>query len=145
MTTFLKKFAIAASAYLLPAVALAADDITATGEGLVDLFNNVNALINAFIPFLVGIAVLIIIWGVFTYIAGAGDEEKRAQAKSFIIWGVIGVFIMLSIWGLVSILENSIQLRKEPLPIGDYPRFDTGLDFTPPEGGVVLPDTDTQQ
>ncbi|KKW19109.1 MAG: hypothetical protein UY62_C0083G0002 [Parcubacteria group bacterium GW2011_GWF2_50_9] len=129
MTT-LKKLALAASAYLLPLAAFASSigggDTTTVNTEVTDLprlFIELNAIINTIIPFIVGLAVFIIIWGVFTYIAGAGDEEKRATAKSFIIWGVVGVFIMLSIWGLVNILVNSINLRKRP--IETFPIFGT--------------------
>lgn len=119
----MKKFLITASAYLLPVVALAAGTSEAEGDNLVDLITQINAVINAIIPFLVGLAVLIIIWGVFNYIAGAGDEEKRAQAKQYIVWGVVGVFIMLSIWGLVNVLVNSFDLKKTPLPEEKLPSF----------------------
>src|SRR3989338_6175002 len=105
----MKKFAIAASAYLLP-IAAFAQDVDTTGQNLADLFGQVNRVINTIIPFLVGLAVLVIIWGVFNYISGAGDEEKRAQAKQYIVWGVVGVFIMLSIWVLVNVLVNSFHL-----------------------------------
>lgn len=90
---------------------------------LSDLFGQINAVINVVIPFIVGVAVLIIIWGVFNYIVGAGDEEKRAQAKQYIIWGIVGVFIMLSIWGLVTVLAGSFNLRKTPLPAAQLPTF----------------------
>lgn len=119
----LKQFGLAAAAYLLP-VAVFADETA--NDNLVDLFQQINAVINAIIPFLVGIAVLIIIWGVFNYIAGAGDEEKRAQAKQYVVWGVVGVFIMLSIWGLVNVLVNSFDLRRSPLDEGDLPFFGEG-------------------
>lgn len=67
----------------------------------------IQNLINAVIPLLVGIAVLVIVYGVISFITKAADEEARANAKQFIIWGIIGVFIMLSVWGLVTILYNS--------------------------------------
>ena len=126
----MKKFALTAAAYFLPLAAFAADG--GAGENLADFFNQVNAIINLIIPFLVGIAVFIIIWGVFNYIAGAGDEEKRAQAKSFIVWGVVGVFIMLSIWGLVSILVNSFSFRRTPLDEETLPVFNTDFQFDNP-------------
>ncbi len=108
----MKKFVISASAYLLPVVAFAGDANVDTS--VYGIINQVNKVINAIIPFLVGLAVLVIIWGVFNYISGAGDEEKRAQAKQFIIWGVVGVFIMLSVWGLVGILTNTVILDETP-------------------------------
>ena len=126
----MKKIAVAASAFFLPFVALARDT---SNDNIANLIGQINAVINTIIPFLVGFAVLIIIWGVFNYISGAGDEEKRAQAKQYIVWGVIGVFIMLSVWGLVNVLVNSFALRKGPLdagPDGQLPIFD--------EGGTVV-------
>ncbi|KKW10550.1 MAG: hypothetical protein UY50_C0031G0008 [Parcubacteria group bacterium GW2011_GWA2_49_9] len=133
----MKKFAITASAYLLPLAAFAG---TADDDNIANLIVQINAVINTIIPFLVGLAVLIIIWGVFNYISGAGDEEKRAQAKQYIVWGVVGVFIMLSIWGLVNVLVNSFDLKKTGYQAGDeqLPSFgDESLDpNTPnPAGG----------
>ena len=121
----MKKFAIAAGAYFLPVAAFAT--VRDVGkDNIANLVAQINAVINTIIPFLVGIAVLIIIWGVFNYIAGAGDEEKRAQAKQYIVWGVVGVFIMLSVWGLVNVLVNSFALRKGPLGSEQLPAFGTG-------------------
>ncbi len=118
----LKKFGIVASAYLLPLAAFA-DPAAQDLQDIGDFYNRINSIINLTIPFLVGIAVLVIIWGIFNYIAGAGDEEKRATAKQFVIWGVIGVFIMLSIWGLVSILVNTFDFKRTPLTTDQLPQF----------------------
>ncbi len=106
-------------------------------DNLADLIGQINAVINTIIPFLVGLAVLVIIWGVFNYIAGAGDEEKRAEAKTYIVWGVVGVFIMLSIWGLVNVLVNSFALRKGPLNSAQLPDFGTGKELTPARIGDI--------
>lgn len=125
----MKKFAIGAASYLLPFVAFAQD---AEDDTIASLLNQINNVINTIIPFLVGLAVLVIIWGVFNYISGAGDEEKRAQAKQYIVWGVVGVFIMLSIWGLVNVLVNSFDLKKTPLPTEKLPSFSTDIDFDIP-------------
>ncbi len=76
------------------------------------LLNTVNGILNAIIPFLIGLAVFLIIYGVFGYISHSADEEKRAEARQFIIWGVIFVFVMISIWGLINILGNTIKLDK---------------------------------
>lgn len=119
MNTLLKKVTLTTSAYFLPLVAFGANAEITT---LAAFFAAIEGIINSIIPFIVGLAVFIIIWGVFTYIAGAGDEEKRAQAKSFIVWGVVGVFIMLSIWGLVNILAGTLRLKKNDQGLV-YPTF----------------------
>ena len=71
-----------------------------------------NNVLNTIVPFIVGLAVLVIIWGIFGYISKAGEEEKRTEARMFIVRGVVGVFLMLSVWGLVNILDNSFNLSK---------------------------------
>jgi len=105
----MKKTLTAAALFALPVLAFAQGQTNITS-----LLTRLSSIINIIIPFIVGLAVLVIIWGVFNFIIGAGDEEKRAQAKSYIIWGVIGVFIMLSIWGLVNVLVNSFQFDSAP-------------------------------
>ena len=77
------------------------------------LLNRINAALNTIVPFLVGIAVFIVIWGVFKYIASAAEEEKRAEARAFVVWGVVGIFAMVSVWGFVNILVNSFSLSKQ--------------------------------
>ncbi len=72
----------------------------------------IQGILSAIIPFIVGLAVFVIIWGIFTYITHSAEEEKRQEAKQFILWGVIGVFFMLSIWGFVNILVNTFDLKK---------------------------------
>lgn len=77
---------------------------------IVPALNRVIEVLNLFIPFLIGLAVFIIIYGIFGFISSAGDEEKRKEARDFIMWGVFGVFLMLSVWGLVAIVLNVFNL-----------------------------------
>ncbi|MES2416249.1 MAG: hypothetical protein V4504_00950 [Patescibacteria group bacterium] len=58
-------------------------------------------------PFIFGLAILVFIWGVVQYIAGAEEEAKREKGRQFIIWGLIGIFAMISVWGLVRVLNNT--------------------------------------
>lgn len=93
------------TAFLLPMLAFAQ-----TGGGIVDFIAQLREILNVVAPFIVGLAVFVIVYGILGYISSAADEEKRKQAKDFIVWGIIGVFLMVSIWGLVSILVNTFNL-----------------------------------
>lgn len=70
--------------------------------------NKFRVITNAVIPFLIGIAVVAIVWGIFTYIRSAGDTEKIAEGRKTIIYGIIGLFVMLAFWGLVITVKNSL-------------------------------------
>lgn len=79
-----------------------------------------GGILNTAVPFIIGLAVFVIIWGIFNYIAHAAEEEKRAEARQFIVWGIIGVFVMVSIWGFVNILLGTFSLdtviKPESIP-----------------------------
>src|SRR3989338_10286102 len=83
--------------FVFPAVASAA---------VVDIpsfFALVASVLNAVIPVIIGLAFVVFLWGIYKYVTTASLDGK-AGAKETIIYGLIGLFVMLSAWGLVNIL-----------------------------------------
>lgn len=64
-------------------------------------------LANAVIPFLIGLAVVAFVYGIIQYFLNPDNEEKRKAGKSYMLWGVIALFVMVSFWGLVGILSST--------------------------------------
>ncbi len=76
---------------------------------------------NTAITILIAFAIIYIIYGIVRFlIAGSGDPEKRKQGRDTILWGVVGLFVILSIWGLVAILKNSFNTQTRP-PVDQFP------------------------
>ena len=68
---------------------------------------------NLVIQVAIALAVVWIVVSVVRFlIIGAADEEARKNAKNSIIWGVVGLFVILSIWGIVFILTQSFSTRN---------------------------------
>ena len=65
------------------------------------IFTRVGYLLIAF-------AVVIFLWGVFQFIRAGGDEKTQA-GKEFMFWGIVGLFVMVSVWGIVAILQNTFS------------------------------------
>lgn len=76
------------------------------------LIGTIKTLIESVIPLLMVIATVIFLWGIISYIMAAGDEEKVKEARSYIIYGLIGLFVMVSVWGLVGIIANTFGLSS---------------------------------
>ena len=76
-------------------------------ENINNLLASANGIVNTLIIFVVGLATLVFIWGLLTYIASK-DAGKQAEAKGYMIWGIIGLFVMVSVWGIVSFLQSAI-------------------------------------
>lgn len=72
------------------------------------LVDKLSDIANAIIPFLIGAALVLIIWGILSYVRNAGDSEKVAEGRRVIIYGIIALFLMLSFWGFVILIKNSL-------------------------------------
>lgn len=83
---------VISAALMLPLITLAAD-LNAT-------ITNYIGYAKAIINFLLVIATLVFIWGIIKYITAGGDSTKITEARSYIIWGLIGLAIMASVWAL---------------------------------------------
>jgi hypothetical protein len=57
---------------------------------------------------LIAIGAFVVGFGIFKFILHADDENERKTGRMMILWGIIGIFLMLSIWGLVNILVNTL-------------------------------------
>jgi len=73
------------------------------------LFTKISDIVNNSVWVLIGIALLFIVWNAFQFIRQT-DGSERATYRSAILWGILGLFIILSIWGLVAILSNTFGL-----------------------------------
>lgn len=87
--------------YLLPAVVLA-QGASQYSRLVTDLLNIVQGLI----PVAFAAAVLFFFWGLAKYILAAGDEAAKVAGKNIMIWGVIALFVMASIWGLIALMQS---------------------------------------
>jgi hypothetical protein len=75
------------------------------------------SLIRMTIPILASLALLAFIWGLVKFIARVGGDEKAIQeGKSLMIWGVIALFIMVSIWGILRFFSDSLGLTSFGIP-----------------------------
>jgi heme/copper-type cytochrome/quinol oxidase subunit 2 len=74
-------------------------------QGLVQLSGN---LVNMMLPIVSTLVVVFFFWGLAKYVLAAGDEEKAKQGKSIMIWGVLALFVMVTIWGIIGFMQNTL-------------------------------------
>lgn len=81
-------------------------------NGLGGVVNCVILLLDYAAIAILALSVLYTMWGAFLM---ASSEEKRQQGKDIVIFGIIGIFVMTSIWGLVNILQSTFGLEGGPI------------------------------
>jgi hypothetical protein len=101
--------------FLMPALAHAQTPTTTCPSirDVASLFHWGTCVISsAVIPLLFAVALVIFIYGVVQYVINADNSEKRKEGSQYMIWGIIGLFVMISVWGLVGVLSNTFTLNN---------------------------------
>jgi len=102
---------------------LAGFDLNSLGGGggkdfadIIDII--INSVLNPVVILLLGLALVYFMWGVFKYVNRGGEEGDRVQGAQMMWYGIIAIFVMVSVWGLVYILINTFDLdtSKPPIP-----------------------------
>lgn len=71
----------------------------------------VGEILNSIIPILIVLGVVYFVWGVITYMIGA-DEEAKKKGRDKVIYGIIGLVVIVGMWGLVRIVANTFGLNN---------------------------------
>ena len=72
----------------------------------------INEILGAALPLLIALGVLFFVWGVVTYMIG-GDEEAKKKGREKIIYGLIGLAVIIGLWGLVKILTTTFGVTNQ--------------------------------
>ena len=87
---------------LLPvSVSAAIYDVQDLLVALLDLFNSLIYVVFGF-------ALVVFFWGLAKFILNSGDEKSHEDGKRLMFWGVIALFIMASVWGIITFLQDDI-------------------------------------
>jgi len=86
--------------------------IFAHAQNIFSLVGGVGLLIRFTTPIVVGLALLGFFWGLVRFIWGGG--ENREQGKNIMIWGIIALFVMISVWGIVRFIQGSLGIDQGP-------------------------------
>ncbi len=64
------------------------------------------------VPLLMAVALIVFLYGIYKFfILGASDEKARTEGRKFAMNGIIGFVIILSVWGIVFIVVETLNLN----------------------------------
>ena len=86
------------------------------GDILNPTTGTIPQILNIVIPILMVIATIVFIWGIISYILSAGSDERKKEAKNLIIWGLIGLFVIGAMWGLVTVIASTFGVSETVIP-----------------------------
>ena len=88
-------------------------------------FTSIKGLITSFqtiiklsIPVVFGLALLYFFWGMANFILHAGDEKTLEEGKQKMIWGVVALTVIVSIYGILNLIGDSVGIKPGTCPNG---------------------------
>ena len=94
---------LAAGLLLLPALASA--------QTLLNTLALLNTFLNALIGLFITLAIVVFFWGLITYLYTMGTEDAHKGIQRM-LWGVIAIFVMVSIWGIIRLLQSTFRVTS---------------------------------
>ena len=67
-----------------------------------------NLVGRVFVPFAILIATLFFIYGVIKYFIAADSTAARQEGRRFMMWSLLALFVMLSVWGIVRLATDTL-------------------------------------
>lgn len=86
---------------------------------MLELIQSVGSLIDKLFAVVIGLALLGFFWGLAKFIFRVGGDEKAVgEGKKLMLWGLIALFVMVSVWGIVNFMQQAFGLPSDSLPPG---------------------------
>tara|TARA_Y100000031_G_C7991980_1_gene279621 strand:- start:51 stop:443 length:393 start_codon:yes stop_codon:yes gene_type:complete len=82
-------------------------------QEVIDIILNILA---AVIPLLAAAALVGFVWGGAKFIYAADDATQRKEGRQVMLYGVIALFVIMTVWGLVALLGDTFGIRTSVLP-----------------------------
>jgi ABC-type Na+ efflux pump permease subunit len=122
---------LAGLAVFAPTVALA-DSVNNTFTNLNSAANNLSGFIgnltkavNAAVPLLLAVAVVVFIYSVIKYIIGAKGPEERKKNTNLLIWSVVAIAVILALFGLAQFLTGFFGINTGGINSSELPSVNT--------------------
>lgn len=81
------------------------------------LLDYATCIINkSVIPLIFALALAMFVWGVVQFVINSDEEAKKEKGKQFMLWGIIALTVMISVWGLVNILGDTFGVNTGFIP-----------------------------
>ena len=69
-----------------------------------------NTFLNALIGLFITLAIVVFFWGLIRYLVNAG--EAKAEGLQIMFYGVLAIFVMVSIWGIIRLLQSTFSVTS---------------------------------
>ncbi len=81
----------------------------ASAASITDIIVLASSVLNALIGLLITAAIVVFFWGLVTYMFSHA-ADKKSEGLTIAMYGVLTIFIMVSIWGIIKLLQSTFSV-----------------------------------
>lgn len=82
-------------------------------------------IVKPIITILIVLATIVFIIGLIKLLLNAKDSKKLEEGRKLMLWGIIGLFAIVAMWGLVTVIQRSFGINEDSIPApDDLPEFE---------------------
>lgn len=106
-TLGLSLLGFALAAVVLPIIA----DAVTTSQGINGTIGVLNTIFNNLIGLFITLAIVLFFWGLIKYLWSM-EQENAHEGLKIMFWGLIAIFVMVSIWGLIQLIQSTLGVQN---------------------------------
>ena len=84
----------------------------ASAQTLLNTLGFVSTVLNDIVWLLITIAIIVFFWGLVMYLLDINDAAKRNEGLKIMTFGIIALFVMVSIWGIIRLLQATFKVSS---------------------------------
>lgn len=79
------------------------------------LNNIISFIVNPLIYLAFGVATAYVFYGFVKFLSKQPGDKERDEARKAIIWGILGMVIMFSVYGLIRLVADTYGIRSSDI------------------------------
>lgn len=87
------------------------DNFVLSTSNIGEILTYLSCLLSKIMPILVTVAALAFVWGIIKFYLNPNNEEKKKEGKGFMVWGLVALFVIVCVWGLVGLIANTFGVE----------------------------------
>jgi len=78
-------------------------------ENFAELVGFFISILELIVPLIFSLTLLVIVWKMIdSWIINADNPSKIKEGKQYVLWGIIVLVVMSTVWGVLRLLRNSL-------------------------------------
>src|SRR3990167_5952691 len=75
------------------------------------LGNVKQMIVDPLITLLFALAVVYFLYGLVEFMMNQDNDEKKTTGKSHMVWGVVGIAIMISVFAILTVIIDTFEIK----------------------------------